>query len=103
MSDESNITKDFDAILEDIKNNGRTAKSISLKSCGSNINLHPLIIKLPNTEKMVLKIDSEFDEAFNIFDEIDNKRNKLYNYKRRSSNKINTKKYNARVLENYRK
>ena len=60
MSGESNIIKDFDAILKDIKKNGR------------NINLHPLIIKLPNAEKVVLKIDYGYDEAFNIFDKIDN-------------------------------
>ena len=72
MSGESNIIKDFDATLKDIKKNGRTTKSISLKSCGSNINLHPLIIKLPNAEKVVLKIDYGYDEAFNIFDKIDN-------------------------------
>ena len=45
------ITKDFDAILEDIKNNRRTNKSISVQSCGSNINLYLLIIKLLNAEK----------------------------------------------------
>ena len=32
MSGESNITKNFDAVLKDIKNNRRTAKSISVKS-----------------------------------------------------------------------
>ena len=51
MSGESNITKEFDAILRDVKNNGRTAKLISVKSHGSNINLKPLIIKLLKAEK----------------------------------------------------
>ena len=50
-SDESNITKEFDAILKDMKNNGRTTKSMSVKSRGKNINLHLLIIKLPYAEK----------------------------------------------------
>ena len=44
--------KKFDAIL---KSNGRTTKLISVKRCGSNINLHPLLIKWINTGKMVLK------------------------------------------------
>ena len=39
MSGKSNVTKECDAILKDIKNNGRTTKSISGKSCGNNINL----------------------------------------------------------------
>ena len=52
MSGESNITKDFNAILEDIKSNIKTAKPVSVKSWGSNINNpHPLILKLLNTEK----------------------------------------------------
>ena len=34
MSGENIITKEFDAILKDIKNNGRTAKPISVKSQG---------------------------------------------------------------------
>lgn len=52
---ESNISKEVDAILEDIENNRKTATSISVKSCGRNINLHQLIIKLINAEEMVLK------------------------------------------------
>ena len=43
MSGESNITKESDAVLKDIKNNGRTIKLISIKGRGSN-NL--LIIQL---------------------------------------------------------
>ena len=52
---EINISKEVDVILEDTENNGKTAKSISVKSCGRNINLHQLIIKLINAEEMVLK------------------------------------------------
>ena len=40
---------------------------------------------------MVLKKDHGFDKAFNIFDEIDNNRNKLYEYKPKALNNINTK------------
>ena len=42
-SGESNITKEFNAILKDIKNDIKTTKSIIVKSCGNNINLYPLI------------------------------------------------------------
>ena len=35
-----------------------------------------MIIKCLNTEKTVIKKVYEFDEVFNIFDEIDNKRNR---------------------------
>ena len=44
-----------------------------------------------HAEKTVLKKDYEFDDAFNNFDEIDNKHNKLNEYKPRTCNKINTK------------
>ena len=64
---ESNITKQLDTILKDIKNNGKTIKSISRDS---DINLHPLILKLRNAEKTMLKKDDEFDEVFNIFNNI---------------------------------
>ena len=50
-SDESKVTKRFNAILKDIKNNGRTTKPISVKGHGSNINLYPLIIKLLKRRK----------------------------------------------------
>ena len=56
-SDQSNIAKKFDAKLIDIKNNRRTTKRINVKSHGSNVNLHPLIIKLLNAGKKVLKKD----------------------------------------------
>ena len=44
-----------------------------------------------HAEKTVLEIDYEFDDAFNNFYEIDNKHNKLNEYKPRTCNKINTK------------
>ena len=50
VSGESNITKDFDAMLKYIKSNQGTTKLISVKSCFSNINLYPLIIKLLDAE-----------------------------------------------------
>ena len=39
-SDESKTTKNFDAILKNIKNNRRNTKPSSVKSHGSNSNLH---------------------------------------------------------------
>ena len=42
--------EDFDAISKQIKNNGKTTKSIS-NVCGSNINLHLPIVKLLKTKK----------------------------------------------------
>ena len=50
-------------------------------------------MKLLKTETKVLKkiMDKTFDKTFNISDKIDNNCNKLYNYKPRTSNKINTK------------
>ena len=50
VSGESNITKDFDAMLKYIKSNQGTTKLMSVKSCFSNINLYPLIIKLLDAE-----------------------------------------------------
>ena len=91
MNSESNFTKEFDAMLKNIKNNGKTAKSINVKNHGSSINLHPLVIKLINGEKTVLKKDYGFDETFDIFEELDDKRSKLNEYKRRTSIKINIK------------
>ena len=44
-SDESKNLKKFHAMLKDIKNIGRTTKPISIKSRGSNINLHPSITR----------------------------------------------------------
>ena len=55
---------------------GKTTKSILVKSYGNNINLHPAITELLNAEKVMLKKDYEFDEAFNIFEKI-HKCNKL--------------------------
>ena len=91
-SDKRKITKMFYAILKDIKSNGRTTKPISVKSDGGNINLHPLIIKLLNARKMVLKKNYRFHEVFNIFDELDINHNKRNEYKLRTSDMINRKK-----------
>ena len=49
-------------------NNRRTSKSISIKSRGSDINLHPLIVKLldekkKKKKKKVLKKEYKFHEA----------------------------------------
>ena len=69
-SDESNITKGFDAILKDLKNNGKSTISIRVTIC--NVSLFSVVIKLVSTEKVVLKKDHGSNEAFNILDEIDN-------------------------------
>ena len=45
-SGKSNITKELDAILTDMNNNGRSTKPLRVKSGGRNINLHPTAIKL---------------------------------------------------------
>ena len=85
------ILKRFDAILKDIKISRKTTESISVKSRGKSIKIHPLIIKLLNTKKPVLKKDYSFDEVFNIFDEIDINCNNLNEYKLRSTNMIKRK------------
>ena len=85
------IKQKFDAILNDIKNVGRTTNPTSVKSRDSTINLHPLIIKLLNAGKTMLKKDYGFDEVFNIFDEIDNNCPELRKYNPRISNMINRK------------
>ena len=90
-TNENKITKKFDAILKDIKNNGRTTKLIIVKSQGSNINLNPVIIKLLNARRIVIKKDYGFDEIFNTFGELDNNCNKLHEYNPRSLIKFNTK------------
>lgn len=76
-------------------NNGRNTKSISHSH---NINLYPRIIKLLNTEKAMLKKDYGFDEAFNIFDAVDNKYNNFYEYKPKTSNKILTQNVTLQYL-----
>ena len=53
-SDDSKTVKKFDAILKDIKKNGRTTKLTSVKIRESNVNLHPLIIELINAGKTVV-------------------------------------------------
>ena len=45
----------FDTILKDVKNNGKTTKSITFTSHGNNNNLHSLKIKLLNAEKTALR------------------------------------------------
>ena len=47
-SHESKTVKKLDTVLKIIKNNGRTTKPMSVKTCGSNNNLYPLIIKFIN-------------------------------------------------------
>ena len=91
--------KKFDAILKDLKSNGRTTKPISLKTRGSNINLHPLI-RLLNAGKTVLKNDYGFDEVFNIFDKIDIIHHELNEYNLKTVNKINTKNEMLEYLKN---
>ena len=54
-SRESNIGKKFDTILTDIKNDRKSTKSIRVKSLGNNISVHPLIIKVLNTERRCSK------------------------------------------------
>ena len=51
MSDESDYTKNFEAIFKNMKVSKKSTESISVKSRGKNINLHPLIIKLLNAKK----------------------------------------------------
>ena len=89
--DESKLAKKFNAILKDIKNDGRTSKSINIKSHGNSINLYPLVIKLLNAGKSVIKKDYGFDKVFNIFHEIDNNCHKLHEYNPTTFNKINRK------------
>ena len=51
MSDESNVAKNFNAILEDIKSNHqKTTKAISAKSRGKTISLYLLLARLVNEE-----------------------------------------------------
>ena len=71
MSYESEVPK---RLTQSEKTNffGKTAKQISVKSCGSNNSLHPPIIKLLNERKTAFEKFYEFDELFEIFDEINN-------------------------------
>ena len=85
---ESNITQNFDALLKDIRNNGRIAKWINVESRGININLHLPIIKLLNAEETVLKKDYGFDKVCNIFNDVCNKHSKLNGHKPIASKKI---------------
>ena len=91
VSDESKTVEKFEFILKDTNNNGRTTKSNSVKTRSSNINLHPLIIKLINAWKSVFKVDYGFDEVLDIFHEIDIIHREPNEYNPRTVNKINTK------------
>lgn len=82
------LLKMFDAIFEKIKNNVQVDGLLNMKSCVSRINLRTLRIKLLSTEKTMLRRNYVFDETFNIFDEIDNKRNKLNEYEPRSDKNV---------------
>ena len=95
---EREIVKKFDAMLNDIKNDGKTTKSLIIRT-GDNINsLQPLIIKLLNARKTVLEKDYGFDKVFNIFDEIDNSY-KLQIHNPRTSIMINRKNEMLEYLE----
>ena len=80
-------------MLKDVKNNGKTMKSICVKSHGNNINLHPVITKLLNAEKVMLKKNMNLMHfyAFYIFDKIRDKYNKFNEYRPKSDNNINKK------------
>ena len=98
---EREIVKKFDAMLNDIKNDGKTTKSLIIRT-GDNINsLQPLIIKLLNARKTVLEKDYGFDKVFNIFDEIDNSY-KLQIHNPRTSTMINRKNEMLEYLETIR-
>ena len=98
---EREIVKKFDAMLNDIKNDGKTTKSLLIRT-GDNINsLQPLIIKLLNARKTVLEKDYGFDKVFNIFDEIDNSY-KLQIHNPRTSTMINRKNEMLEYLETIR-
>ena len=95
---EREIVKKFDAMLNDINNDGKTTKSLIIRT-GDNINsLQPLIIKLLNARKTVLEKDYGFDKVFNIFDEIDNSY-KLQIHNPRTSTMINRKNEMLEYLE----
>ena len=95
---EEEVVKKFDAMLNDIKNDGKTTKSLIIRT-GDNINsLQPLIIKLLNARKTVLEKDYGFDKVFNIFDEIDNSY-KLQIHNPRTSTMINRKNEMLEYLE----
>ena len=69
---------------------------MTVKSHANNINLQSLIRKLINAEATVIQKGYGFDEAF-VFDEIDNKRNKLNEYKTSTLIRLKQK---TRVFEN---
>ena len=92
------IVKKFDAMLNDIKNDGKTKKSLIIRT-GDNINsLQPLIIKLLNARKTVLEKLYGFHKEFNIFDDIDNSY-KLQMHNPRTSTMIDRKDEMLEYLE----
>ena len=72
INDDSSVAKTFAIMLDDIKNNKNTNKSLSVKNGGKDINLHTVVITFRNAKTAVLQGDYGFDEAFNIFGEIEN-------------------------------
>ena len=64
---ESNITEEFDAILKDVKNNGKTTKLINVKCHGNCINLHHVITKLLNDlKKYLMSLMKQIITAINL-------------------------------------
>ena len=59
--DERKTVKNFDAILKDIKNNGKASKLLIIRTRGNIVSLRPLIIKLINARKTVLEKNYGFD------------------------------------------
>ena len=100
MRDKSNLTKNFNSMLKDMKNDKKVTELISVKSRSENISLYTVMTKFINIKATVLQKDYGFDKEFNIFDKIDNNCNKIYPYKALISKDIN-KKWIARVFVNY--
>lgn len=64
---ESNITEEFDAILKDVKNNGKTTKLINAKCHGNYSNLHHVITKLLNDlKKYLMSLMKQIVSAINL-------------------------------------
>ena len=57
-------------------------------------------IKLLNSEKIMLKKKYGYNKAFNVFEGIARKSIKLYEYKPKNSDKINTKNEMPEYLKN---
>ena len=54
-SGEYNISEGFEAILKNIKNNGKSTELVNTKNRGKNINLHPPMIKSLNAKNRCSK------------------------------------------------